>query len=199
MNKKAAAHPAGKAGSGAAGSEDVHNITDARTGHTDDMHQRMVKYALAMGIRLVCLLLIFVLDGWLKLIAVAGAVVIANGGSDTVNEHSAALLDSAPLAELEGRPGADPHNGSSGSGSGSGSYSSAAATVPGEVVDDDAAGARGGATRLPEDDDRASSPDDDASSPDGGGGAAPDGHHDGGAVRSDTERGRQPGNGDGTS
>lgn len=104
MRNKAAAESAGTAADPA----DVHNITDARTAHTDEMRQRMIKYAIAMGIRMVCLILIFVLDGWLKIIAVAGAVflpwfavIIANGGSDTTNEHAGALLDGAPLAELE--------------------------------------------------------------------------------------------------
>ncbi|MBG0739620.1 DUF3099 domain-containing protein [Paeniglutamicibacter antarcticus] len=90
------------------GSADVHNITDAPIAHSDDMHRRMVKYSLAMGIRLVCLFLIFVLPGWFKIIAIVGAValpwfavIIANGGSDTVNEHAVSLLDQAPLGELE--------------------------------------------------------------------------------------------------
>jgi hypothetical protein len=85
----------------------VHSITDAAAAHSDDMRERMVKYALAMGIRLVCLLLIFVVDGWFKIIAVAGAVflpwiavVIANG-SDKAEVHSDALLDDVPAAELE--------------------------------------------------------------------------------------------------
>ena len=74
------------------------------------MRQRMIKYAIAMGIRMVCLVLIFVVDGWFKLCAVAGAVflpwiavVIANG-NDTAEGHSDLLLDSAPLAELESPP-----------------------------------------------------------------------------------------------
>lgn len=85
----------------------VHSITDAATAHSEDMRQRMIKYAVAMGIRLVCLMLIFVVDGWFKIIAVAGAVflpwvavVIANG-SDKAEVHSDYLLDSAPLAEIE--------------------------------------------------------------------------------------------------
>lgn len=85
----------------------VHSITDAAAAHSDDMRERMVKYALAMGIRLVCLILIFVVDGWFKIIAVAGAVflpwiavVIANG-SDKAEVHSDALLDHVPAAELE--------------------------------------------------------------------------------------------------
>ncbi|MCY0906491.1 DUF3099 domain-containing protein [Arthrobacter sp. H14-L1] len=112
-----AAHPAGYAygASGPTkdqshtGSADVHNITDAPIAQSDDMHRRMVKYALAMSIRLVCLFLIFVLPGWFKIIAVVGAValpwfavIIANGGSDTLNEHAGSLLDQAPLGQLEG-------------------------------------------------------------------------------------------------
>src|SRR6476620_4932301 len=91
----------------ASGHPEVHSITDAAAAHSEDMRQRMIKYALAMGIRMVCLILIFVVDGWFKIIAVAGAVflpwiavVIANG-SDKAEAHSDLLLDSAPLAELE--------------------------------------------------------------------------------------------------
>jgi hypothetical protein len=89
---------------------EVHSITDAAGAHSEDMRQRMIKYAVAMGIRMVCLVLIFVVDGWFKAIAVAGAVflpwiavVIANG-SDTAEGHSDLLLDYAPLAELESPP-----------------------------------------------------------------------------------------------
>ena len=89
------------------GDSEVHSITDAAGAHSEDMRQRMVKYAVAMGIRMVCLIMIFVVDGWFKVIAVAGAVflpwiavVIANG-SDKAEGHSDLLLDSAPLAEIE--------------------------------------------------------------------------------------------------
>ena len=58
------------------GDSEVHSITDAAGAHSEDMRQRMIKYALAMGIRMVCLILIFVVDGWLKIIAVAGAVFL---------------------------------------------------------------------------------------------------------------------------
>ncbi len=91
----------------ASGHPEVHSITDAAAAHSEDMRERMIKYALAMGIRMVCLILIFVVDGWFKLVAVAGAVflpwiavVIANG-SDKAEIHSDSLLDYAPYAELE--------------------------------------------------------------------------------------------------
>lgn len=89
------------------GDAEVHSITDAAGAHSVDMHKRMVKYALAMGIRMVCLILIFVVDGWFKLIPVAGAVflpwiaVIIANGSDLAEARSDLLLDSAPLGELE--------------------------------------------------------------------------------------------------
>lgn len=91
----------------ASGDAEVHSITDAATAHSEEMRQRMIKYAVAMGIRMVCLILVFVLDGWLKIIAVAGAVflpwiaVIIANGSDVAEIHSDSLLESAPLAEID--------------------------------------------------------------------------------------------------
>ncbi|MDE8669648.1 DUF3099 domain-containing protein [Pseudarthrobacter sp. H3Y2-7] len=89
------------------GDSSVHSITDAATAHSEDMSRRMRKYALAMGIRLVCLILVFVVDGWFKLVMVAGAVflpwiavVIANG-SDKAEVHSDSLLDYVPFGELD--------------------------------------------------------------------------------------------------
>jgi Protein of unknown function (DUF3099) len=93
---------------------EVHSITEAAGAHSEDMRRRMIKYAVAMGIRMVCLILIFVVDGWFKIIAVAGAVflpwiavVIANG-NDKAEGHSDLLLDSAPLAEIEAPPAVSP-------------------------------------------------------------------------------------------
>ena len=116
------------------GDAGVHSITDAAGAHSEDIRQRMIKYALAMGIRMVCLIMIFVVDGWFKIIAVAGAVflpwiavVIANG-NDQAEQHSDLLLDSAPLAELEG-PEAAPAGGEP-----------ANEVLQGEVVDDNEPG-----------------------------------------------------------
>jgi hypothetical protein len=115
------------------GDTEVHSITDAAGAHSEDMRKRMIKYALAMGIRMVCLILIFVVDGWFKIIAVAGAVflpwiavVIANG-NDKAEAHSDALLDSAPLAEIESLPPAAREDPGSD-------------VLQGELVDDDESG-----------------------------------------------------------
>ncbi|NKX53888.1 DUF3099 domain-containing protein [Arthrobacter mobilis] len=87
---------------------EVLNITDAQESHTDEMHRRMVKYTVAMSIRLACLLLFFFIPGWQRWLFVAGAVflpwiavIIANGGADQSRiKPSDALLDQAPLPEL---------------------------------------------------------------------------------------------------
>ena len=86
---------------------EVHSITDAAAAHSEDMRERMIKYAVAMGIRMVCIVLIFVVDGWFKIIAIAGAVflpwiavVIANG-NDKAEDHSDSLLDYVAVPEIE--------------------------------------------------------------------------------------------------
>ncbi|WP_427131785.1 DUF3099 domain-containing protein [Pseudarthrobacter sp. S9] len=93
------------------GDTEVHSITDAAAAHSDEMRQRMIKYAVAMGIRMVCLILIFVVDGWFKIIPVIGAVflpwiavVIANG-SDRAEIHSDSLLDYVPMGESDAGAG----------------------------------------------------------------------------------------------
>jgi hypothetical protein len=110
----------------------VHSITTAAPGHSVDMHQRMVRYAMAMGIRMVCIIALFFLDGWLKLIAVAGAVflpwvavVIANAQTKAETYESDAF-GAAPVAELEAGPWTPGDPG--------------AETIAGETVDDDADG-----------------------------------------------------------
>ncbi len=87
---------------------EVQSITNAAEAHSQEMHGRVVKYATAMGIRMVCIGLIFVVDGWFKLVPMVGAVVlpwiavvIANGGADTNQQETDTLLDEAPRYELD--------------------------------------------------------------------------------------------------
>ena len=91
---------------------DVHSISDAREAHSDEMRTRMIRYTVSMSIRLVCFILVFVVPyGWLSWVMIAGAVflpyfavILANGGSDTSNiRHSDALLDRAPVREIEAK------------------------------------------------------------------------------------------------
>jgi hypothetical protein len=120
----------------------VHSITDAAAAHSEDMRDRMIKYSMAMGIRMVCIILIFVLDGWLKIVAVAGAVflpwiavVIANG-SDKAEVHSESLLDYVSAAELDAAaPGTSEED------------EAAPTVLEGELIPDEAPG--GPATEQP--------------------------------------------------
>ncbi len=54
----------------------VHNVTSAPSSPADDQAQRVKRYLTMMGIRVVCLGLVFVLDGWLRWVALVGAVVL---------------------------------------------------------------------------------------------------------------------------
>lgn len=88
---------------------EVPTITNATRAHSDEMRQRMIKYAVTMGIRMVCLGAIFLFDGWYMLIPVVGAVllpwvavVIANGAADVNHQETVELLDAAPLYEVAG-------------------------------------------------------------------------------------------------
>lgn len=88
------------------GDAEVHSITSASPGHSVDMHQRMVRYAVAMGIRMVCIVAIFFVDGWFKLIPVAGAVflpwvavVIANAQTKA-DTYDSEVLDHLSYDEL---------------------------------------------------------------------------------------------------
>ncbi|MET4061398.1 ABC-type multidrug transport system fused ATPase/permease subunit [Arthrobacter sp. UYP6] len=115
----------------------VPRITDARTAHTDEMRARMIKYSVSMGIRLVCLFLLFFVHGWLLWVVIAGAVVlpyfaviIANGGSDTRNmTASESMIDTLPPAAIEAprpREAGEPE-------------APETAVLHGEIIDDDPA------------------------------------------------------------
>lgn len=54
----------------------MHQITDAVTPHSDDLDARMAKYLVSMLIRTVCVVLVLVVDGWLRWVFAAGAVAL---------------------------------------------------------------------------------------------------------------------------
>ncbi len=51
-------------------------ITSLPPSPDEERHARMVKYALAMGIRLVCILSCFFVPGWWLIIPATGAIVL---------------------------------------------------------------------------------------------------------------------------
>lgn len=41
-----------------------------------DRHRRMIHYSIAMGIRVVCILLCFVVQGWWLVVPITGAIIL---------------------------------------------------------------------------------------------------------------------------
>jgi hypothetical protein len=80
----------------AASQEPIYQITSARPGVRDDVDYRTRRYLISMGIRTVCFLGAVVVDGWLRWVLVAAAlvlpyvsVVFANGGRERIVEAEA--------------------------------------------------------------------------------------------------------------
>lgn len=70
--------------------DDVHRITGARRGLTEDIDSRARRYLITMGIRTACFVLAVAFDGWLRWVFLVGAVflpyfavVIANAGRES--------------------------------------------------------------------------------------------------------------------
>ena len=84
---------------------EVHRITEARESHTSERDSRVRKYTISMTVRLVCFVLAFFFDGWLRWVLLVGAVVlpyiavvIANGGADLTKREPPAEFYRAPDA-----------------------------------------------------------------------------------------------------
>ena len=91
---------------------EVHRITEARQSHTSERDIRVRKYTISMTVRLICFILAFFVDGWLRWVFLAGAivlpyiaVVIANGGADLTKREPPAEFyktpDARPIAAPE--------------------------------------------------------------------------------------------------
>jgi ABC-type protease/lipase transport system fused ATPase/permease subunit len=52
------------------------SITSLPQSPDEERHGRMVRYSVAMGVRMVCVVLAIVLHGWFQLIAVIGAIIL---------------------------------------------------------------------------------------------------------------------------
>lgn len=86
------------------------SITSARTGHSDDMHKRQVRYLLSMGIRTACFVLAIVTSGPLRWTLVAAAVflpyvavVLANATDRRTRSGPASFLSEERPA-IEAKP-----------------------------------------------------------------------------------------------
>lgn len=52
------------------------SVTSLPASPDHERHVRMIKYSVAMGIRMVCIVLLFVAQGWWLIIFAAGAIVL---------------------------------------------------------------------------------------------------------------------------
>jgi len=52
------------------------SITTLPPSPDDERHGRVVRYTVSMGVRLVCVILVFFLHGWWQLAAIIGAIVL---------------------------------------------------------------------------------------------------------------------------
>jgi hypothetical protein len=52
------------------------SITTLPASPADDRRKRMIKYTVAMTVRVICVLLLFVVHGWWLLVALIGALVL---------------------------------------------------------------------------------------------------------------------------
>lgn len=104
------------------GDPGVYHVTDAATAHSDDLDARITKYLISMFIRTACVLLVFVVDGWLRWVFAVGAialpyvaVILANNGGRSRGRPDrvtavplTALPTSGARAAAAGRPDGEP-------------------------------------------------------------------------------------------
>ena len=84
------------------------SITTLPPSPDEDRRQRMVRYSVAMGVRMLCFILVFIVPGWWMLVCAIGAivlpyfaVVIANV---SMNHAGAAVERPGAVVRIEPRP-----------------------------------------------------------------------------------------------
>ncbi len=92
---------------------EVHSVTTAQTGLSQEQRARTKRYLISMSIRTACFLGVIVTDGWVRWALVAGAaflpyeaVVMANAGRENDDFDAPQTVSPLDLPTLEGpRPG----------------------------------------------------------------------------------------------
>lgn len=89
----------------------VQSVTSLPPSPDEERRSRMIKYTVAMSIRLVCFLLVFVIPGWWKLIPLTGAVLLPYFAvvlANTVARSSTAEVERpGSIVRIPHNPGAD--------------------------------------------------------------------------------------------
>jgi hypothetical protein len=96
-------------------------ITELPSSPDEERHGRMIRYSVAMGIRMVCILLVIVVPDWWRLVPAIGAivlpyfaVVIANNAHRRVTGPVMRPGSVVPVGQAAGAPTAPPVTPSSG-------------------------------------------------------------------------------------
>ncbi len=91
---------------------EVHRITTAQTGLSEEQRARTKRYLISMGIRTACFLAAVVASGWMRWVFLAGAVflpyiavVMANAGRENDDFAGPAPITPVPIGQL---PAAEP-------------------------------------------------------------------------------------------
>jgi hypothetical protein len=78
---------------------EAQSVTSLDISPEDERRKRMIKYTIAMSIRVVCILLAMVVQGWLMWVLFAGAILLPYFAVVIANAHGApAANESAPKA-----------------------------------------------------------------------------------------------------
>jgi hypothetical protein len=91
----------------------VQSVTTARTAHSDDVDTRQRRYLLIMGIRIACLPLAIVVQGWARWVFIVGAVVlpyVAVVVANAVSRHEPGALVPVEQEPRRALPPPDPAN-----------------------------------------------------------------------------------------
>jgi hypothetical protein len=83
---------------------EVYSITGARSALSDDLDRRMGRYLLSMGIRTACVILVLVVDGPLRWVFAAGAIVLPYVAVIFANQGRRHATPTVPVGDLRRPP-----------------------------------------------------------------------------------------------
>ncbi|PFG19815.1 DUF3099 domain-containing protein [Serinibacter salmoneus] len=83
----------------------AHSITTARVSPAADRRARETRYLVSMGIRMVCILGLFLVDNWLRWVCLAGAVLLPYFAVLMANIPGASTAQQAELMDPPALPG----------------------------------------------------------------------------------------------
>lgn len=85
-------------------SEQVHSITGAAQGITEDQAPRTRRYLISMGIRTACVIAAIIVPGWPRWVLIAGAVILPYIAVVAANAGQDRRTVAPPSVTLQSRP-----------------------------------------------------------------------------------------------